>query len=218
MIRACGLALILCAGAAHAAPLGLITSAWVADNGQDEALVWGPEVAWKGESPLVLRARYAEGRFNTQGETELLQEFRASAGWSMGLFEAGAGFAQLAYDTELQPGWEPSYPTELDERTADIFGPVVFIRGEGSILIPHLEWTASLSWMPHDFGDFDDLGYDGSFLDAHAGFRLVMDERLTVGAGYRVISFRDLPDRILNDETFDRETLDGFVADIAFEF
>ena len=195
----------------------LRTLAWVADNGQDDAALWGPELAWQGKSPLVLRGRYLQGRFNTAGDTEEHQEIRATAGWKFPYLELGAGYSELAVDAELHPGWVPSYDSEWAERNADIKGPILQALGSGPVGPGPLGWTAGVTWLPEDLGDFDDLGYDGAFVDLSAGLQATWDQ-LRVGLGYRWISFKDLPARITNEEKDGRDTQEGVYIDLTMRF
>jgi hypothetical protein len=72
-------------------------------------------------------------------------------------------------DTHLQPGWAWAYPAEEAERNADIHGPLVPTRAPGAGGAPRpLGWRIGAAWLVRDFGDFDDLGYDGAFLEVEA--------------------------------------------------
>lgn len=216
----CGAAalLLLGAGTATAEPaLELSTRAWYADNGQDEALVWGPELAGPLTEAWILRARYQLGTFNAGGDTEEVRELRLTAGARWGALEAGAGYARLAHDTELQPGWAWSYETEQAERNADIHGPLLYARAAGRFGATPLGWQVLGAWLVKDYGDLDDLGFDGSHVDLEAAATY---ERKVIraGIGYRYIRFRDVPARVVNQARIDRDTLEGAFAFLSFLF
>lgn len=205
------------AGAAAADParLELETQAWYADNGQDSALLWGPELTLGPRADLALRAHWWQGSFNPGGDLEDVEEWRVCAGWRRGAWEAGAGYAGIRYHTDLQPGWAWSYPTEEAERNADIHGPLAYARGAGRWGDSPLGWRIGGAWLVRDFGDFDDLGYDGAFLEVEAALTLER-ERWRAGAGYRYRAYRDLPARAVEDERLNRETVDGLFAFLSF--
>ena len=206
-------ALLLIPSIAAAADVELRLGGWSADNGQDDALVGGPELRVEGPCAWVASASALEGRFNSGGDVERLTDARLLAGRAWDHIDAGVGYAYLDIETDLQPGWEPSYPTELDERNADIHGPVVYVRSDVPLFHPKILLDGLLTWMPADFGDLDDLGYSGAFVDVRAGITLVV-ESVTLSTGYRGMFFRDVPDRIVNDETYDRDTMDGVYASV----
>ena len=195
----------------------LETLAWYADNGQDEALVWGPELAWRPREALALRARWWQGSFNPGGDIEDVAEWRMTAGWQSPAWEAGAGYAGINHRTELQPNWAWSYPEEEAERNADIHGPLLYGRAHGRAGATPFGWRLGAAWLAYDFGDFDGLGHDGSFVEVEAALTFARD-RWGASAGYLYRTFRDLPDRAVQDERLDRNTQDGLFAALTFLF
>lgn len=210
-------ALLAVAGASAAGPahFELETQGWYADNGQDSALLWGPELTLGPRSDLALRARWWRGAFNPGGDLEDVDEWRFTAGWRRGTWEAGAGYAGIRHDTDLQPGWAWSYPAEEAERNADIHGPLAYARAGGRWGTSPLGWRIGGAWLVRDFGDFDDLGYDGAFLEVEAALTCER-ARWCAGAGYRYRAYRDLPARAVEDERLSRETVDGLFAFLSF--
>lgn len=212
-------AVLLAAALAAPAPadrLALDAGTWWADNGQDEALVWGPEASWI-EPAWTVRARLREGVFNAGGDIEDLREWRVVGAWRRAGIEVGAGAAGFAFHTELQPGWSWSYETERAERNADIAGPVLFAGVANRDEAAAFGWRAGATWMPVDLGDFADLGYDGAHIDLEVAVH-VGGPRVRVGAGYRYVRFADLPHRAVNEERLDREVLSGLAGFLSFRW
>lgn len=217
-------ALILVAGAAGAGgdaaaggprfELGM--GAWYADNGQDEALVWGPSAAGTAAG-WAARAHLKEGLFNAGGDTEDFRDWRVTAGWRPAWLEVGAGVSGFDIATELQAGWSWSYPEEEAERNADIWGPVVYAILQNPEPTARLGWRVGATWMPRDFGDFDALGYDGAHVDLEAEVH-VGGPSVRAGVGYRYVRFADLPARAVNEERLDRDVLSGLEAFLSFRW
>jgi hypothetical protein len=210
---------LLCAAAAAADParIELETQGWYADNGLDAALLWGPELVVTARPELALRARWWQGSFNPGGDIEDVREWRVAAGWRKGIGELGAGYAGVASHTQLQPGWAWAYPEEEAERNADIHGPLVYARAGARWGGGPLGWRAGAAWLARDFGDFDDLGRDGSFVEVEAALTWERT-RWQAGAGYRHRAFRDLPPRAVQDDYVSRDTLDGAFATLSFRW
>lgn len=194
----------------------LETGAWYADNRQDSALVWGPSAAWT-EAGWAARAHLREGLFNAGGDKEDIRDWRVTAGWRPAWFEVGAGVSGFDFSTELQAGWSWSYPAEEAERNADIWGPVLYAILQHGEPAARLGWRVGATWMPHDFGDFDALGYDGAHVDLEAAVH-VGGPAVRAGAGYRYVRFADLPARAVNDERRDRDVLSGIEAFLSFRW
>ncbi len=194
----------------------LDTELWLADNGQDDALVGGAELAWPMPA-LTLRAGYAQGRFNPGGDVEQLETARLLAVRSLGVFELGAGYAWYGFETRLQPGWEWAYPEEEAERNADAHGPVLYAAWRLSLGAGGWAVRASATGLPFDFGEFDDLGRDGANVDLRAGLYRAGD-RLEAGVGWRGLYFADLPPRDENGRSFNRNGTQGLLLHLALMF
>ncbi len=190
---------------------------WYADNGQDTALVGGAEFGLEPAETWRLRLAYAQGAFNPGGDVEHLTSWRGLVTRSRGPIEVGAGYAAMLFDTELQPNWAWSYPAEEQERNADAHGPVLHARLDYPLGATPLVGQAAFTWLIHDFGDFDELGYDGSYVDLETGLAY-RHPRLTVGVGYRLLIFNDLPPRQENQRRYSRNQMDGLFAQLTFRF
>lgn len=210
-------------GALLALPLAALagptleTRLWHADNGQDAALVGGLEAGLDLAPAWRMTGRYDEGRFNPGGDVETARFARGLLLRSAGTCQIGAGYAWLGYETELQPDWTWSYPAEEQERNADAHGPVLHARcATGPADIPW-QFHAAGTWLVHDFGDFDELGYDGAHLDLETELAYVTP-RWQAGLGYRWLRFRDLPPRVANESRFSRNQTDGAYLHLTFVF
>lgn len=211
----CGLLLALPLVAA-AGPT-LETRLWYADNGQDAALVGGVEGGFEPITGWRVTGRYDEGRFNPGGDVETASFARGLLLRSAGPYQIGAGYAWLGFATELQPDWTWSYPAEEQERNADAHGPVLHARGEARPAGGPWRFHAAGTWLVHDFGAFDDLGYDGAHVDLDAGLSYVTT-RWQAGLGYRWLRFRDLPPRVSNERRYQRNQTDGAYVHLTFTF
>jgi hypothetical protein len=67
--------------------------------------------------------------------------------------------------------------------------------------------------LPHDFGDLDDVDANGRFAEAEAAL-VWATGRLTARAGYRYRYQPDTPDRIIDDDRFDRSSVQGFLVSL----
>lgn len=208
--------LLVLAGSAFANTT-LETRLWNADNGQDDALVGGAELKLALPAAWQLRAQVDQGRFNPGGDVEQLDLVRAVLTREVGPFEMGAGYTHLGFSTELQPDWSWSYPTEEQERNADAHGPVLHLRYNSAAATVPWIWHAAGSWLPYDLGDFDALGYDRAHLDLEAGVAYAWN-RVTAGLGYRALLFHDLPRRVENEKSFNRNRTDGVFIRLTLAF
>jgi hypothetical protein len=109
-----------------------------------------------------------------------------------------------------------SYPEEERERNADVHGPYLAYRLGWPTTHP-LRAALTAGWLPYDFGDLNDLGFDGSFYEVAGGLQWLA-ARVRAEAGYRYRAYRDLPDRSINQEAYDRSTQDGWYAALLFRF
>ena len=215
------LVLLAAAPAAVPADTGIEagTILWDADNGQNRTLLWGPVLRLQPPvfgRPPAFRASYLQGTYNQGGDRERHREGRITAGWSSdwGVFAGGWNYLQI--DTTLQRHFVWSYPEEEEERNADLHGPLLAYEGAWS-LFRELHAVVSGGWMPYDAGDLDELGYDGSFYEVAGGLEWTTP-RTRLAAGYRYRRYRDVPDRVINDQSFDRSTQDGWYLDLVFRF
>ncbi|HMP73135.1 MAG TPA: hypothetical protein PKE55_07725 [Kiritimatiellia bacterium] len=190
---------------------------WHADNGQNQSLLWGPHLYWKTAPDLITEAHILHGTFNQGGDIERYREYQLLFSQVYPTFDAGFGYRYLDHRNRLQRGFVWSYPEEKDERNADIHGPLIRLSTQTGPGWAGLALYARAAWMPYDFGDFDDLGYDATHWEIDAG--LTYSRRnLTASAGYLYRKFRNLPDRIVNDRTFSRDTMDGILLTLRFQF
>jgi hypothetical protein len=193
------------------------TRAWRADNGQNSAWLWGAEINGPVYGKLSGSASFLQGHFNQGGDIEDNEEYLALLGTDAGPFEFGVGFSYLAFKNELQRGFVWSYPQEEQERNNDIYGPVIYGRYSTPLGSKGVGLYLSGLLMPYDFGDFNDIDYNGRYLEAAAGFDWSI-ERVRMAAGYRYRYFDDLPGRIINDQTFSRDHIQGVTVEIGFLF
>lgn len=191
-----------------AAGPALETQLWHADNGQDAALVSGLELGLDLPARLRLRARYEKGAFNPGGDVEQMDAWRGLITRAIGPWEFGAGYSAVGFATELQPDFVWSYPAEEQERNADAHGPVLHARVRQPLGQGPWNLRVAGTWLPWDFGDFDALGYDGAHLDLEADL-IYARSRLEVGAGWRAVLFDDLPRRVENDTSYNRNRTQG---------
>lgn len=202
----------LSAGAAD-----LETDLWLADNGQDDAMAIGVGLTCPLAERLDLQLAYAQGRFNPGGDVERLDLARGLLLRPCGPVGVGLGYAWIGFDTQLQPGWEWSYPDEAAERNADAHGPVVHVQWRRALGAG--PWALGLAGtcMPHDFGGFDELGADGANLDLQGGL-LYAGARVEAGLGWRGLYFADLPRRSENERTYGRNRTQGLQAHLTLRF
>ncbi len=193
------------------------TTAWRADNGQNATWLWGVGLDAPVHGNLRLDASYLQGRFNQGGDLEENEEVMAFAVLQHGAWRWGAGFVHLGFANELRRGFVWSYPEEETERNADIYGPALAAGGRWSLGTRGWDIRADLVWLPHDLGDLDDVGYNGRFVQADASLGWT-SHRFRVAAGYRVRHFDDVPDRIINEDLFDRDTIDGLTVSATLLF
>ncbi len=210
------IALLFLATAVRAAALDAALGLWLADNRQDDALAGSLALAMPLSDRALVRCDATRGVFNPGGDVETMHLLRAAAIRRWGRWELGAGYAAALFSTELQPGWVWSYPEEEAERNADAHGPLLLLAGGGP-LAGRVAWRIALGLVPVDLGDFDDMGRNGSFADASA-LLAWKGARCEVAAGYRITAFRDLPPRVENRALYDRDRIDGFVAQLTLAF
>lgn len=212
-------ALTLCGSTARGEGFEAGTLLWYADNGQNEALLWGPLLQFVPATnglPFEACASLIHGKFNQGGDREDVREWLVMAGWVSPLGVLSAGWTYHGIKTDLQRGFVWSYPEEGTERNADLHGPYLAYEltwpPEGPVSA-----TLSAGLMPHDFGDLDDLGYDASFYDLAGGLQWVAT-RVRAEAGYRYRAYRDLPDRVINETAYERSTQEGLYFSLLFRF
>lgn len=193
------------------------TTAWRADNGQNATWLWGVGLELPVHGTLRLDASYLQGRFNQGGDLEENEEVAAYVLIQRGAWHLGAGYVHLGFANELRRGFVWSYPEEATERNADIHGPALAAGGRWPLGTGGWDFRANLAWLPHDFGDLDDVGYNGRFVQADASLGWT-SHRLRLAAGYRFRHFDDVPDRIINDDTFERDTIDGLTVSATLLF
>ncbi len=204
-------------GSATPRPHEFQTTAWHADNGQNSAWIWGIGGEAALPSSLRLEAGYLQGQFNQGGDLEENNEWLVLLKLDQPTWRPGIGFKYLEYNNELRRGFVWSYPEEEIERNADIYGPVVTVDADFPVdwLVHGIRMEGLI--MPYDFGDLDDVGYNGSH--AELGIQAYWNiHAMRISAGYLYRHFFDVPDRIINDEAFPRDTMQGFTvsADILF--
>jgi len=193
------------------------TRAWRADNGQNSAWLWGAEIAGPVYGRLTGLASFSQGHFNQGGDIEDNEEYLLLTGIDDGPLEYGIGFSYLAFGNKLQRGFVWSYPEEEKERNTDIYGPVIYGRYHQDVFQNGIGFYISGLVMPYDFGDFNDLDYNGRYVEISAGLEWTI-QQLRLAAGYRYRYFDNLPDRIINDETFQRDEIQGATVEVGFLF
>jgi hypothetical protein len=212
------LALPLAASAAPApSERAWSTTAWRADNGQNATWLWGVGLDIPVHGALRLDASYLQGRFNQGGDLEENDEISALVMIQRDTWRAGAGFVHLGFANELRRGFVWSYPEEETERNADIYGPALAVGARWPLGTGGWDLRTDLLWLPHDVGDLDDVGYNGRFVQADASVGWT-GHRFRMAAGYRFRHFDDVPDRIINDDTFERDTIDGLTVSAILYF
>jgi len=193
------------------------TAAWRADNGQNTAWLWGVGLNAPIGSDLRAEASYQQGQFNQGGDLEENDEVLAILEAGSSWWYAGLGFSYLGFRNELRRGFVWSYPEEEVERNADIYGPAIRFRAETPLGSPSIGIAGYTVLMPYDFGDLDDVGYNGRYLELGGECFWQLD-RVRLAGGYRFRHFNDVPRRIINDVTYPRDDIDGFTLSVSFEF
>ncbi|MBP7830932.1 MAG: hypothetical protein KA248_13555 [Kiritimatiellae bacterium] len=212
--RAAAVVLALLAAAMPAPAADIEERLWYADNGQQHAWVAGGRLEF--ERPLATnRLGFAGldleyGRYDNNGDTETHGRYAAALGAELAHgWRAGAGFEYRDIRTRLKEGWiwDTDHPEER-ERNADIYGPMLYAAWEGFVRNPNAGWKLEFSWMFYDMGELTDIGYDGANvrMAASAFYRF---RQLVLRTGYRLEEFRDMPDRVSNDERSSRDTIQG---------
>jgi len=179
--------------------------------------MWGVDVSGPLFSDWHGSAYYSQGRFNQGGDIEENEEVLLLAGPSSPNWQLGIGFSYLGFSTKLQRGFVWSYPEEEQERNDDVYGPVLFARHERRLFSNNTGFYAMAIVLPYDFGDLEELGFDGRYAELRGGF-FWSGERLRTSAGYQYRRFDDMPDRIINESTFSRNVIQGVLVDLGFYF
>jgi hypothetical protein len=209
----------LLAQTAFAGSVVIQEDVWFADNGQEHGLVAGPGGSWEFASNLWVEASALLGKYQNEGDIESHNLYEITAGKSFRFASAGLGFSYWNIDTELQPGWfwSPETPNEEEERNADIYGPLIGVSSDGRFGNGPFGWSAAASWMFWDFGPLADIGYDGTHVQLK-GDLVFQAGGFAFSAGYRLDHFFDMPDRVSNDESFDRSDIGGVVLSAGVRF
>lgn len=217
------LAMIFCATAAGSAEpvriAELSESLWYADNGQQHALLGGPRLEVVVSDRLRLAGQYLFGEYQSEGDREEYVEYRLGLRLCEAPWYAEAGWASINHRTFLKRGWiwSDDIPDEEAQRNADIYGPYA----AGGVRWPLGETGFALegrgAWMPRDFGDFDDLGYDGAFIEVEGAVSYAVG-KLVFRGGYRYRRFEDMPDRVANENRYDREAFRGVTGSLTVWF
>jgi hypothetical protein len=211
------LLLLVSAAASYAGPQPAAarwdTLLWRADNGQNEAWVWGVGAALPLGGRLGAEASVLQGRFNQGGDIEEVSESTALLTLREGRGWVGFGFGYFGHDTDLERGFVWSYPEEEIERNADVYGPLLAAGLRLDVLAPSIHLDLAARLLPHDFGDLDDVDANGRFAEAEAAL-VWSTGRLTARAGYRYRYQPDTPDRVINDDRFDRSAVQGFLVSL----
>ena len=184
------------------------TLLWRADNGQNEAWVWGVGAAVPVQGRLSAEASFLQGRFNQGGDIERVTETTALLTLRAGRAWFGLGGGYYGHDTDLERGFVWSYPEEETERNADVYGPLLAAGLRVDLPAPRLGLELTARLLPHDFGDLDEVDANGRFAEAEAAVVWSVG-RLTARAGYRYRYQPDTPDRIINDDRLDRSVVQG---------
>jgi len=182
---------------------------WYADNGQEHALLGGAVLSAKLLRSVEVEGEFLQGDFHNEGDVETHRYFEGECRRRFRYGYAGAGFSYRQVNTELKPGWvwDDDRP-EREERNADIYGPYLAAGLQGPLFCRHLKWRLSTAWMFKDFGELDDLGYDGSHASVEAGLEVAF-KKLFLSLGYRYERYRDLPPRLSNGVASDRNVMEG---------
>ena len=196
---------------------------WLTDNGLAEAPLWGGIASMDITPKIWLSGMYLTGEYHDdydhteeQGDAEVL------VGYTFDYFDVGLGFRYLTFSVALPAGWrwwtedEIGYD-ESKQRNADIYGPMVYAGSSYIFGDSPFGLYGGLSWMFKDFGENDDLGFDGSHFNIEGGFSIQL-QRLIATAGYRYKKYADLPPRDIDGQKFDRNTVDGFAASLRLIF
>jgi hypothetical protein len=202
---------------AETAPTEWNTLAWRADNGQNSTWLWGAEFNTPVSDLLRAEVSYIQGRFNQGGDLEENDEVFALLEFAPSWWQAGLGFSYLGFRNELRRGFVWSYPEEEIERNADIYGPALRLRAATPAADSGFGVAGYGLLMPHDFGDLNDVDYNGRFVEIGIEGYWQRD-RLRLAAGYRFRHFNDVPRRVINDDTFSRNDIDGVTLSAAFLF
>ncbi len=202
----CGLAVFAQPGPA-AASVG--PKLWLADNGQEHALLGGLDFSARLPLQLECVGEFLQGAYHNEGDREAHQHFRGGVQRVFSMGAVGAGFSYQAISTELKPGWvwDDDHPEE-SERNADIYGPYLSGVLKGWMGSTPFGWSFSGLWMFRDFGELDSLGYDGSYFSVE-GSLFAEWKKIRLAAGYRYERYRDLPSRSSQGVRTDRNVVRG---------
>jgi hypothetical protein len=221
MMRPCTLLLLLACAARTglAASLEAGTVFWQADNGQNVCRMWGPAFRMRplgNAYPLGLSASLLQGTFNQGGDRETQREFLTTADWAGRWGVLSAGYAHHSIKTALQRGFVWSYPDEEQERNADVHGPYLAYGLTWPAARP-LRAVLAAGWLPWDAGELGALGFDGAFYELGCGAQWAAS-RLRGEVGYRYRAYDDMPDRVINEASYDRSVQEGWYLSLLFRF
>lgn len=215
-----GSAVSLCAQTAPAKPpvVNLGEHLWFADNGQRRALLAGPTAVWTLRPGWNLTGRRLSGMYQSEGDREDTVEWNIGLQGRWSVVYAEFGWTELAYDTDLKSGWvwTEGIPEE-DERNADIYGPYIAVGAKTDLARPGITIVLRGVWLAKDYGPFEDLDRDGSFIETELGL-YTGRRRWRAGLGYRRREYADLPPRISNESAYDRNTQNGLFGELSIRF
>lgn len=203
-------------------PLTLGFKVWQADNGQEDAALLGWTFLYDISSNTWISASYLAGEYEQPGDTEKNADAEVLVAYSLPYVDVGVGFRYLVFDTELHEGWQWWPEEEIGynegvQRSADIYGPMIFVGSSHVFGESPFGVYGELSWLFRDLGRNDDLGFDGSHFNLEVGSSFHW-RRMLFKLGYRYREFSHLPPRDIAGEKFDHDVVDGFTGSICALF
>ncbi len=191
---------------------------WHADNGQEESSLLGWTLLCDISRNTWISGMYLAGEYEQPGDTEKNADAELLVGYSLPYVDVGLGFRYLVFDTDLHEGWDWWPEEEIGynegaQRNSDIYGPMIFAGSSHVFGESPFGVYGEFSWLFKDFGQNDDLGFDGSHFNLEVGSSFHW-RRMILMLGYRYKQFSNLPPLDIRGEKFDHEVIDGFTGSI----
>lgn len=191
---------------------------WQADNGPEEDFMTGWTFLCELSRNTWLSGMYLSGEYEQPGDTERNVDTELLVGYRLPYVNVGLGFRYLLFDTELHEGWawwpeeEIGY-NEGAQRNSDIYGPMICVGSSHVFGESPFGVYGEFAWLFKDFGQNDDLGFDGSHFNVEVGSSFHW-RRMFVLLGYRYKKYSNLPPLDILGEKFDHDVVDGFTGSI----
>ena len=195
---------------------------WYADNGSKTEPLWGGMASFDVTPRIRVSGMYLQGEYDQEDCDEMNSDSEILAAYHLRYLDLGAGFRYLGFDVDLAEGWRWYTEQELGydegaQRNADIYGPMVYAGSSYNFGKSPFGAYGEASWMFKDFGETDDMGFDGQHVNLEGGLTAQW-KSLVAAVGYRYKRYADMPPKNVEGDTRKQNVVDGFTASLRVSF